>query len=158
MKLPRSLIFVLAVAPAATAAPVDYTRDVRPILSQHCFKCHGPDDNARKAGLRLDRRPGDMGKPKSGEATIVPGQPDASELVRRIESDDDTEVMPPPATKKPLSAGQKAVLRQWIADGAGYKDHWSWIPPKQGEGAKVRQSDWPKNANDYFVLARPGKE
>src|SRR6476646_4562701 len=140
MKSFCSLIAVLAVAPAATAAPVDYTRDVRPILSQHCFKCHGPDDNARKAGLRLDRRPGDMGKPKSGEATIVPGQPDASELVRRIESDDDTEVMPPPATKKPLSAAQKAILKRWVAEGAEYKDHWSLIAPKQAPLPRVQQS------------------
>src|ERR1051325_8397299 len=103
MTLSRSLIVVLAVAPGARGAPADYTRDIRPILSQHCFKCHGPDDNARKAGLRLDRRPGDMGKTKSGEATIVPGQPEASELIRRIESGDDTGVMPPPVTKKPLS-------------------------------------------------------
>src|SRR5947209_14512532 len=111
MKLPRSLIVVLAAAPWAAAAPVDYTRDVRPILSQHCFKCHGPDDNARKANLRLDRRPADL-KPKSGEPTIVPGKPDASELVRRVLSDDESEVMPPPATKKPLSAKQKAILKQ----------------------------------------------
>src|SRR5436305_6192833 len=118
-----SLTVVLAAAPWAAAAPVDYTRDVRPILSQHCFKCHGPDDNVRKAGLRLDRRPGDTGKTKSGEAAIVPGKPDASELVRRIDSDDDSDVMPPHATKKPHSAAQKVVLKQWIADGAEYKDH-----------------------------------
>src|SRR5437899_1120997 len=104
MRRTFAAIVALAVAaPAATAAPVDYTRDVRPILSQHCFKCHGPDDNARKAGLRLDRRPANMGKAKSGEPSIVPGKPDQSELVRRITSDDETEVMPPPATKKPLS-------------------------------------------------------
>src|SRR5579885_2850814 len=102
-----SLILVLAAAPWAAAGPVDYTRDVRPILSQHCFKCHGPDDNARKANLRLDRRPADMGMAKSGEPTIVPGKPDASELVRRIVSDDQSEVMPPPSTKKPLSPAQK---------------------------------------------------
>jgi len=123
MKLSRPLILVLAIAPVVTAAPVDYTRDVRPILSQHCFKCHGPDDNVRKANLRLDRRPGEMGKAKSGEPTIVVGKPDASELVRRIEADDETEMMPPPATKKPLSAAQKAILRRWIAEGAPYKDH-----------------------------------
>src|SRR3954471_13566156 len=103
MKLSRSLILVLAVAPWATAAPVDYTRDVRPILSQHCFKCHGPDDNARKAGFRLDQRASALTQGPSGEFIIVPGKPGASELVRRIHSDDGTDVMPPPATKKPLT-------------------------------------------------------
>jgi mono/diheme cytochrome c family protein len=154
MRLSRPLLLVLAAAPGAAAAPVDYTRDVRPILSQHCFKCHGPDDNVRKAGLRLDRRPGDMGKTKSGEPTIVAGKPEASELARRIESDDETEVMPPPATKKPLSAAQKSTLRRWIAEEAQYKDHWSFVPPKQSELPKVKQADWPRNAIDYFVLAR----
>src|SRR5436190_8247788 len=108
-----SLGFLAVLAGRSGAAPLDYARDVRPILSQYCFKCHGPDDNARKAGLRLDRRLSDMGKAKSGEPTIVAGKPDASELVRRIEADDETEVMPPPATKKPLSAAQKAILRRW---------------------------------------------
>jgi Protein of unknown function (DUF1553)/Protein of unknown function (DUF1549)/Planctomycete cytochrome C len=154
MKLSRALILVLAVAPMVTAAPVDYTRDVRPILSQHCYKCHGPDDNARKAGLRLDQRSVAVAKTKSGEIPIVPGKPDESELVRRIHSDDESEVMPPPATKKPLSEAQKAVLERWIAEGAEYKDHWAFVAPKQAELPKVRQSDWPKSAIDYFVLAR----
>src|SRR3954469_20908705 len=158
MKLCRSLILVLAVAPWAAAAPVDYTRDVRPILSQHCFKCHGPDDNARKARLRLDRRPSDMGKAKSGEPIIVAGKADASEFVRRIEADDKTEVMPPPATKKPLSAAQKAILRRWVAEGAEYKDHWSFVPPRQAELPRVKQTDWPKNPIDHFVLARLERE
>jgi mono/diheme cytochrome c family protein len=154
MKFSPSLILVLAAAPWAAAAPVDYTRDVRPILSQHCFKCHGPDDNARKAGLRLDRRPSDMGKAKSGEPTIVAGKPDASELVRRIEADDETEVMPPPATKKPLSAAQKGILRRWVAEGAVYKDHWSLVAPKQAESPRVKLAEWPKSPIDHFVLAR----
>src|SRR4051794_40957898 len=141
MKSFRSLIFVLAIATPATAAPVDYTRDVRPILSQHCFKCHGPDDNARKAGLRLDQHDGALKKGKSGEVPVVPGKPDASELIRRIESDDDTEIMPPPATKKPLSAAQKAILERWVAEGAEYKDHWSLVAPKQAPLPNVKQAD-----------------
>src|SRR5262245_9780116 len=154
MKLSRVLILVLAVAPAATAAPVDYTRDVRPILSQHCYKCHGPDDNARKVGLRFDQRAVALAKSKSGETPIVPGKPDESELIRRINADDESEVMPPPATKKPLSEAQKAILKQWIAEGAEYKDHWAFVAPKQAELPKVRQADWPKSAIDSFVLAR----
>ena len=98
-------------APSARAADIDFTRDVRPILSRHCFKCHGPDDKARKAKLRLDLR---------GEAVrkaIVPGKPDDSELVRRILATDDGEIMPPPATKNPLTDAQKQTLRRWIAAG-----------------------------------------
>src|SRR5438067_7596284 len=98
--------FLLAV-PFARAAEVDFSRDVRPLLSRHCFKCHGPDDKARKAKLRLDLRESAIGKAKSGLPAIVPGKPEASELVRRIFADDDSEVMPPPATKNPLSNAQK---------------------------------------------------
>jgi Protein of unknown function (DUF1553)/Protein of unknown function (DUF1549)/Planctomycete cytochrome C len=148
------LMFVFVTAIPASAAPLDYARDVRPILSQHCFKCHGPDDKARKAGLRLDLRNSAIGKTKSGEVAIVPGKPDASELVRRIHSDDASEMMPPPATKKPLSDAQKAILKQWIEEGAEYRDHWSFVGPKQAAFPIVRQTDWPKNAIDHFVLAR----
>src|SRR5438128_9295043 len=113
-------VYVLAAALAAWLAPgralaaVDFQRDVRPILSQHCFKCHGPDDNARKAKLRLDL-PSGLAKAKHEEA------------IRRIESDDATEIMPPPATKKPLTAAQKATLKQWIEAGAVYADHWAFV-------------------------------
>jgi Protein of unknown function (DUF1553)/Protein of unknown function (DUF1549)/Planctomycete cytochrome C len=149
-----SLTSVLFLGASLFAAPVDYVRDVRPILSQHCYKCHGPDDNARKAGLRLDIRNSAIGKLKSGEVAIVPGKPDASELVRRIHAGDASEIMPPPATKKPLSDAQKAILKQWVAEGAEYRDHWAFVAPKQVELPKVRQIDWPKNTIDHFVLAR----
>src|SRR5262245_3651818 len=137
-----------------TAAPVDYARDVRPILSQHCFKCHGPDDKARKAGLRLDLRTVATAKGKSGETPIVPGKPDESELVRRIYADDETDVMPPPATKKPLNDAQRATLKRWIAEGAEYKDHWAFIPPKQAPFPAIKQAGWARNSIDDFVLAR----
>src|SRR5438093_7285711 len=95
-----ALLAVLLPAPPARAADVDFTRDVRPILSRHCFKCHGFDDKARKAKLRLDVRYGAVKK------VIVPGKPDDSELVRRIFATDAAEVMPPPVTKNPLSDAQ----------------------------------------------------
>src|SRR5262245_3572203 len=82
---------------SARAEPVDFSRDVRPLLSRHCFKCHGPDDQARKAKLRLDRREAATAGGRSGTPAVVPGKPDESELVRRILAADDTEVMPPPA-------------------------------------------------------------
>lgn len=137
----------------ATAAPVDYTRDVRPILSQHCFQCHGPDDNTRKAGLRLDQRPAAM-RADSGDPVVTAGKPHASELIRRIETDDKTELMPPSSSKKPLSAAQKAILKQWVAEGATYKDHWSLVPPRAAPLPAVQHADWPRNAIDHFVMNR----
>lgn len=154
MKTNIILIVLFASAASAFAAPVDYARDVRPILSQHCFKCHGPDDNARKVNLRLDLRESAIRKLKSGEFAIVPGKPDESELVQRIHAADDSEIMPPPATKKPLSAEQKAVLKRWIGEGAEYRDHWAFVAPKQTPLPVVKPNDWPKNAIDHFILAR----
>src|SRR5215217_1493962 len=142
-------------SPAAPAADaVDFTRDVRPILSANCFKCHGADDKARKAKLRLDLRDSAIGEASSGEHAIVPGKPEASELVRRIFSDDPEEVMPPPASKKTLTSAEKDVLKRWVAQGAEYKPHWAWLPPKQSPLPAVKQAEWPKNPVDYFVLAR----
>jgi hypothetical protein len=130
------------------AADVDFSRDVRPILSRHCFKCHGFDDKARKAKLRLDLRA------EAVKKAIVPGKPDDSELVRRIFAADDSEVMPPPATKNPLTDAQKLILRRWVAAGAEYQAHWAFVAPKQAPLPKVRQTEWPRNEIDHFVLAR----
>jgi hypothetical protein len=139
---------------AARGEDADFNRDVRPVLARHCFKCHGPDDKARKAKLRLDLRSGAVRKTRSGNRPIVPGKPDRSELVRRIFAKDPHDVMPPPAVKNPLSAGEKHLLRRWIAAGAEYKPHWALVAPRQAPLPKVEQTDWPRNAIDYFVLAR----
>jgi hypothetical protein len=138
----------------AAAGDIDFNRDVRPILSRHCFKCHGPDEKARKSKLRLDVRAAAIGEAKSGERAIVPGKPDESELVRRIFEEEATEVMPPPAVKNPLSAAQKQLLRGWIAAGAEYQPHWAFVPPRRPALPRVHQSDWPRNPIDQFVLAR----
>src|SRR5438876_10589992 len=130
----------------ARGAPVDFSRDVRPILSRHCFKCHGPDDKARKAKLRLDVRESAVKK-----EAIVPGKPGKSELVRRIFSAEESERMPPAATKNPLSETQKQVLKRWITEGAEYKPHWAFVPPRQSPLPAVKQAGWPRNAIDYFV-------
>src|SRR5262245_20411623 len=132
---------------------VDFQRDVRPLLSRHCFKCHGPDDKARKAKLRLDVREAATKGGRSGLPAVAPGKPDDSELVRRIFADE-SEVMPPPSTKNPLSDSQKQVLRRWIAEGADYKPHWAFVPPRQRPLPKVKQADWPRNPIDYVVLSR----
>jgi len=139
--------------PAGADVP-DFTRDIRPILSEHCFKCHGPDDAARQANLRLDLREAALKKSGSGTAPIVPGKPEASEIVRRILSHDADEMMPPPAANKPLSDAKRQILRNWIAAGAIYKPHWAFVPPRQIRPPAVRQTDWPRNAIDRFILAR----
>jgi hypothetical protein len=156
-RLLRSSVFLsiaFATVPVFGADLPDFLRDVRPILSSHCFKCHGPDEKARKAKLRLDLREEVLAPAKSGSPALVPGKPAHSELIRRISSNDEDEVMPPPSTKNPLSASQKEVLRQWIAAGAEYKPHWAFAPPKQAPLPKVKRADWPRNAIDFFILAR----
>jgi hypothetical protein len=133
---------------------VDFSRDVRPILARHCFKCHGPDDKARKAKLRLDVPEGALRGGKSGQPAIVPGKPDASELVRRILTTEESEVMPPPATRNPVAPRDRELLRRWIAAGAEYQQHWAFVPPRPAPLPQVHHADWPHNAIDYFVLAR----
>jgi Protein of unknown function (DUF1549)/Protein of unknown function (DUF1553)/Planctomycete cytochrome C len=149
-------LLVWAVGTSAAAAP-DFSREVRPILSQHCFKCHGPDDAAREAKLRLDMRESAVARGESGKTPIVPGKPDASELIRRIFSHDADEMMPPPAANKPLSAAERQILHEWVAAGAEYKAHWAFVPPKQVPPPKPpRPADVPPSRNpiDDFVRAQ----
>jgi hypothetical protein len=131
-----------------------FTSRVRPILARHCFKCHGPDEKARKARLRLDVRGLALKPASSGAIPIVPGNPEESELVARIFAEDESERMPPPATKLPLSEAAKQVLKQWVADGAAYTAHWAFIPPRSAPPPPVRHAEWPRNAIDAFILAR----
>lgn len=138
----------------AGAEVPDFTRDVRPILSEHCFKCHGPDDAARQANLRLDLREAAVKKTESGVTPIVPGKPESSEVVRRIFLHDADEMMPPASANKPLSDAKRRILRNWIAAGAPYKPHWAFVPPRQTQPPAVRQTEWPLNPIDRFVLAR----
>src|SRR5688500_3119518 len=153
-------IAAMAVLGSVAGAPAEvvFLRDVRPILSSHCFKCHGPDETTRKANLRLDVREEGLKPAKSGAAAIVPGDAEKSELVKRILASDEDDLMPPPAAKIPLSAAQKETLRRWIAEGAEYRPHWAFEKPKQAELPKVAEKSWPRNEIDYFVLARLEKE
>jgi hypothetical protein len=109
------------------AAPVSFDRDIRPLLAEHCFACHGPDAATRQADLRLDTAAGATAD-REGSRAVVPGNPQASALVTRIRSTDPDVVMPPPETKKSLTAQERDLLEQWIAAGAGYEDHWAWRP------------------------------
>lgn len=145
---------LISLAPAAAAEPVDFLRDVRPLLAGHCLKCHGPDEEQRQGGLRLDVRESALAAADSGERAIVPGKPDASELVRRIFSTDESEQMPPPDIKHPLTDAQKQILRQWIEQGADYQPHWAFTPPTDQPLPQVKQRHWPQNAIDAFILAR----
>ncbi|MDB6006837.1 MAG: Planctomycete cytochrome, partial [Prosthecobacter sp.] len=124
-------VFLFCLALPAAAFSVDFNRDVRPVLAQHCFKCHGMDEAGRKGKLRLDLRDSAIGQGKSGELAIVPGKPDASEVIKRVFSTDEDEVMPPPHTKSVLPESAKNILKAWIAEGAPYEAHWAYVPPKQ---------------------------
>lgn len=132
---PTSILLGFAAlgASALAADAPDFQAEVRPVLSRHCFKCHGPDDKARKSKLRLDTVEGATREAKSGAIAVVPGKPDESELLVRIFSTDEDEAMPPPEMKKELTAQQKDILKRWIAAGAEYKPHWSFAAPKQAQ-------------------------
>src|SRR5262245_31133531 len=134
--------------------PVDFNRDIRPILSNKCFACHGPDDGKREAGLRLDDAKIATGKLESGETAIVPGKPEASEMIRRISSHDEDERMPPAKFGKPLSAGEIATLTKWTKHGAMYAVHWSYAKPVRvaPPAAPDAWRQWPRNAIDQFAL------
>lgn len=131
-----------AAASATTAGPVQFNRDIRPILSDHCFSCHGPDVQKMKGGLRLDVREAALRPAKSGKKAILPRDAAGSELVHRLLTDDADELMPPPEAHKPLKPEQKALLQRWIAEGAEYQGHWAYqpivrpsVPPgPEGEG------------------------
>ncbi len=158
--MPHPAFFTaLSLAVAATAhagepplpATVDFNRDVRPILSDNCFKCHGFDPGTRKAGRRLDTREGALAE-KDGVRAVVPGKLDESDAHVRIHSDDKDEQMPPPKSGKKLTPAQIAMLDKWIAQGAPYAVHWAFVKPVQATPPKAR------NPIDAFVLARLEKE
>ncbi|MEI7658283.1 MAG: PSD1 and planctomycete cytochrome C domain-containing protein [Phycisphaerae bacterium] len=137
----------------ARPEPVRYARDVRPILSDRCFACHGPDEQARKAGLRLDEAASATAHRKGG-AAIVPGQPAASRMVKRIGSTDPDEMMPPPTSHKAaLTDAQRRVIERWIEQGAAYESHWSFVAPKRPEPPRTADDSWARNDIDRFILA-----
>lgn len=155
------LISACSVLAEAGSGSVRFNRDIRPILSDKCFHCHGPDEKERKAGLRLDLREPALAMAKSGGIAIVPGRPDQSELVARVLTHDEDEVMPPPKTGKPLSEDEKALLKQWIAEGAAYQGHWAFIAPTRPEVPAFAASKFgvhDANPIDAFIAERLEKE
>ena len=143
---------------ALAAESIDFQRDVRPILADNCYKCHGPDAATRKGKLRLDTREEALRGGRSKQPAIAPGKPQASELVGRIESTDETEVMPPPKSGKKLTPQQVQVLRRWVAAGANYQQHWALVPPVRPALPKVRDASWVRRPIDAFILARLERE
>ena len=144
-------LFCLAAVRTSAAEPVNFGRDVLPILSDNCFRCHGPDANARKAKLRLDAQDGALRKDRP---IIVAGKSADSELVRRVSSSDASEVMPPPKSNRKLTATQIETLKRWIDEGAKWGRHWAFDPPRRPTLPAVRDGRWPRNGLDRFILAR----
>ena len=137
---------------------LDFNRDIRPILSENCFACHGPDKNKRKAGLRLDRSEEATGRLESGGRAIVPGDVGQSLLLKVVSTADEEEQMPPKKTGKRLSKPQIELLREWIQKGAEFKPHWAYITPERPPTPSIKDKGWPRNEIDHFVLARLEKE
>jgi hypothetical protein len=137
---------------------IQYARDILPILSTHCFTCHGPDEKLQKAGLRLDMLAGATKTLKSGSQAIVPGKVKESELIARIFSDVESERMPPKSTKMGLKDSEKELLKRWIEEGAVYQQHWAFAAPKRPTMPPVKNQAWARNMIDRFLLARMEKE
>ena len=155
-------IVVLALAGVARGAenpaPVQFSRDILPILSENCFQCHGPDEKARKAHLRLDVPQNLKARAKNDLAIVAAGKSAESELIARIMSTDPGEIMPPPKSNRKLTAEQKELLRRWVDQGAVWGKHWAYETPVRPNLPTVRNITWPRNTLDYFILSRLEKE
>jgi hypothetical protein len=161
LRLVLSAVMALAMSTPSFGdeiAKVDFNRDVRSILSNTCFKCHGPDDAERQGGLRLDEREGLFGEGESGAVVVVPGDIEASELTRRITSDDADEAMPPADSGITLSEHDVKMIVAWVEQGANYSRHWSYERPVRPDAPPVDDASWPRSDIDRFVLARLQRE
>lgn len=150
-------IFCFCVA-SISWAKVDFTREILPVLSDNCFKCHGPDAATREADLRLDTKDGAFGDLGGGYFPIVAGQPESSEILWHINAEDEDDLMPPPDSELSLSASEKQMIQQWIKEGAEWENHWSFEPVARPELPDVYQKKWPRNGIDHFILARLEEE
>jgi hypothetical protein len=149
------LYFILpAVSADDSKTSIDFDREVRPILSDNCFACHGPDENQRKAKLRFDTKEGAFAKP----GVITPGDASKSRLYQRVSSKDQDMVMPPPSSEHKLTEKQIETIKRWIDEGARWDAHWAFIPPRRPEIPKVANAAWVRNPIDSFILARLEKE
>lgn len=157
---PRFAVIValtsLSCIPTLVAADrkIEFNRDVRPILSNNCYLCHGPDKNQLQAGLRLDKRDDAITKLESGHTAIVPHDPTASYLLERVTSSNPDEKMPPADSGKSLTPAEVEILKQWIAEGAEYQGHWSFIAPQRSMAPATRFTDHVRNEIDQFILKK----
>lgn len=149
-------LLAVAVGPLgrSAAAEIEFSRDIRPILSEHCFACHGPDEAERQGGFRLDVAESALGEADSGLRPIVPGDPSASEVVERITTADPDLRMPPVDGHKALTDEQIDLLTRWVAGGAPWQQHWALAAPERPDLPEVRDSQWPQGAIDAFILQR----
>ena len=155
--LKMKVIWAIPVCALVLPAAVEFNRDIRPILSDKCFVCHGPDAAAKKIPFRLDSEAAakaDLG----GRFAIIPGDPARSQLVVRISANKPALRMPPVYTGAKLEPHEIELLTQWVVEGAQWQSHWSFLPPMQAPLPEVKRRDWPRNAVDYFVLARLERE
>ncbi|MEX2511735.1 MAG: PSD1 and planctomycete cytochrome C domain-containing protein [Cyclobacteriaceae bacterium] len=135
---------------------ISYNFHVRPLLSDNCFACHGPDANKRESGLRLDNAEGAYAALKENPEAhaIVPGKPEQSEVVRRLFTDDDSEMMPPPSSNLKLGEQEKEIIRNWIKQGGEYEPHWAFEVPEKSPLPEISNTEWVQNEIDHFILAR----
>jgi mono/diheme cytochrome c family protein len=159
----RLALFVALALSAVTtsgsaSAQIDFNRDIRPILSDNCFACHGPDNAARKAGLRLDLKEEAFKQLGSSEFAFVPGKPEQSKALKLVAAENSDDRMPPEKSGKRLTASQIDLLTRWVREGALWDDHWAYIPPQRPEAPEVKDTGWPHNPIDHFILSRLEKE
>src|SRR5262245_32111142 len=151
---PTILLALLSVGDTGAGDRLQYNRDIRPIFSDNCFSCHGPDANKRKGRLRLDVRASALDR-----HAFVPGRPEQSTLIERINSDDPDQFMPPPGSHKTLTRQQKQILQRWISEGAEYQPHWAFVPPVRMPPPPTQQAGGViRNPIDRFIQARLARE
>lgn len=149
----RPLCLLLASASSLSAGDIRFNRDIRPILSENCFYCHGQDPKHREAKLRLDVR-AEATLERDGVTAVVPGHPEKSEMIRRLLTQDADDLMPPPSSHRSVTPAQVELLRRWIAQGAPYEQHWSFVPPTTAPLPTVKDTAWTRQPFDRFVLAK----
>lgn len=156
MVFPRiPLVSLMLISGASVAAGgVQFNKDIRPLLSENCFHCHGPDPGSRKAGLRLDTKEGFFASTDKRGPTVVAGKPEDSPMFQRLVSQDPDEHMPPAETHKELKSSEIELVRQWIAEGAVWQPHWSFIKPERSEIPAVKSTSWVRNPIDAFILKK----
>ena len=138
--------------------PIDFNQDIRPLFSDNCYACHGPNEDSREGGFRLDVKDSAFGEADSGEHPIVAGEPDSSELYARITSDDEFMLMPPAETNKKLTKEEIERIRQWIEQGASWHEHWAFVVPDRPQLPVVKDKAWPRSPIDRFILSRQETE